>query len=359
MRTKVPQDRLELLLADLSKVGYAVAKNPDLWASLSRGGDWDLVVADLPLAESHLLRLLGQPQSSIRRSYVWAYLYSWGEIDLLPGLLWRMVLLASGCEVIRSARISPPGISVSSPAYQAMASWIGPLLSSGSFKERTRETVRAAVDQESKIFEGLLLRIFGTRLTTQLLSLARDARPEQAVHLRHVLRRAAVLRSMRRHPVVTVSRAANFASREALLRLDPPLPALRLDTEDDLERVFRWQREAFPAVPGVIFYDPRRRLRVELQGAVARARLGDLSRVDTRGYPERALSFRERLRLAKDQSRGWLVILWDGTRHHSSPARKSLLLANGTSTTAAGNLTSYLSAYLGAGSGSHDGSQPS
>ncbi len=355
MRTEAPRERLEGLLGNLQKVGYAVAKSPDVWASLSRGGDWDLVVSDLARAETEVVRSLGQPRRVIRRSYVSAYFYQWGEIDLLPGLIWRTVLLASAREIVASARITSSGGMAASPAYQALADWIGPLLSYGAFKERTRDTVRSAVHSEVEVLGLVLRRIFGWDLASRLVSLARAERPEEGVGLRHVLRRAALLRSARSHPMRTAGHFANFIFHEVTLRVDPPLPGLRVSVEDDLERALDWQRDAYPAVPGVVLFDPRRQTRVEMQGEVHRSQLGYRDDLKEKGRLRSRIPMRQRLRLAKDQSRGWLVLVWDGDRRDGRFRRKSLLLGRGTSITQVPDLANSLDAFLEGGSGGGGG----
>src|SRR4051794_39547296 len=91
----LPREQLRGFLQDLRATGYAVAKAPELWSNLERGGDWDLVVVDVEAAVRLLEGRVGAPESVIRRSYVTTAVYAWGHIDFLPGLVWRGVQLAS------------------------------------------------------------------------------------------------------------------------------------------------------------------------------------------------------------------------------------------------------------------------
>src|SRR4051812_31959780 len=88
-----PVDALQAFLRQARTVGIAVAKNPDIWSAFARGGDWDLVTLNRRAATRILVDCVGPPDRRVRRSYVWSHYYEWGQIDLLPRLEWRGLLL--------------------------------------------------------------------------------------------------------------------------------------------------------------------------------------------------------------------------------------------------------------------------
>ena len=87
-KDSVPEAVLTRCLRELPH--YVILRNEeDLFENLQRGGDIDLLVADLELAERILIRHLGAPIRIIRSSYVSGYSYDWGHVDLLPTVEWR------------------------------------------------------------------------------------------------------------------------------------------------------------------------------------------------------------------------------------------------------------------------------
>jgi hypothetical protein len=217
MTRRVPHDRLQMFLDGLAHVGYAVAKNPDIWASLDRGGDWDVVVADLGRSERLLVDSLGPPKRCVRRSYVSSYFYDWGSIDLLPDIRWRGVILVPGRQVVAEARLGSDGRTpIARPAHQAVAGWIAPVLAWGGYKSRYDEVLAEAVRSDGKELGETLSRIFGDACGSQVVGLATGDAIDAAVIAR--LRRRALVQSTLADPVGTFRRLARFAHREAVVR---------------------------------------------------------------------------------------------------------------------------------------------
>ncbi|WP_458199676.1 hypothetical protein [Blastococcus deserti] len=157
----IPKDALARWLEDMRSLGYAVAKAPDLWANLERGGDWDIVVTDPGLSERLLHEHVGEPVSVTRRSYVTSYVYSWGHLDLLPGIQWRAVELADAGAVVAAARPDGDGHMVASPVHQALAACVYPRLAHDSFKERYAPLLRPNDTRDVAQLNSALQRIFG------------------------------------------------------------------------------------------------------------------------------------------------------------------------------------------------------
>src|SRR5262245_40254413 len=84
----LPQAALERCLRELPKC-VVLRNEEDLFGNLQRGGDVDLLVGDLELAERTLIRHLGPPIRIIRASYATGYSYVWGHVDLLATIEWH------------------------------------------------------------------------------------------------------------------------------------------------------------------------------------------------------------------------------------------------------------------------------
>ena len=225
--TEPPRAVLERFLARLeSGPGFAVAKQPDLWANLGRGGDWDLVVGDLEPARSLLVEEVGAPLRMVRRSYVVATFYSWGEIDFLPRIEWKGVELVSASRVLqRAARDPGHGWPVACTAHQAVAGWIYPMLAYGSFNPRYAQLVASAVAEDGIELERVLTDIFGSHADAAIAA-ARDRAPQTlAPHLAN-LRRAARVQALSSSPFRTLRAMSMFAFTEVALRL-PVSPNVR------------------------------------------------------------------------------------------------------------------------------------
>jgi len=225
--TQPPREALERFLARLeSGPGFAVAKQPDLWANLRRGGDWDLVVRDVGSARRLLVDEVGVPLRTVRRSYVVANFFSWGEIDLLPRIEWKGVELVGAPRVLtRAGRVPDHRWPVACLAHQAVAAWIYPLLAYGSFNARYAELVARASADDGGELEEVLRRVFG-RHAESVLTAAHTAAPGSLASLAPRLRRAARLGAFNRSPVRTFGGMSRFAVREAALRL-PVTPHVR------------------------------------------------------------------------------------------------------------------------------------
>ena len=205
--TGVPRGPLTAWLDAMASEGYAVAKAPELWANLARGGDWDLVVLDLDRAEELLRHHVGPPHAVTRRSYVVSCHYSWGHVDLLPGLVWRAALLADAGDVVASAVRGEDGVVVASSAHQALAACVYPLLAHGAFRDRYRLLLLPDRPQDADDLTAALQRIFGIP----------GLRAENLPHLDpRRLRRRATLRALR--SADGWARLARFARREIGVR---------------------------------------------------------------------------------------------------------------------------------------------
>ena len=216
-RDLVPTSSLERFLQELGD-DYAVAKNPDIWGSLERGGDWDLIVSQPERAAVLLRRCVGAPERVVRRSYVTAFYFDWGEIDLLPAIDWRGIRLISASSVLARARVSETGIRIASSLDQAIAGWFIPIVSHGSAKERYLAPVAATLNEAQDELGSLLRALLDERLVVEILSIAKQGGIAFPAVLRRRVRRGLFLRSLLVSPLATSSRSVRFLWRELVVR---------------------------------------------------------------------------------------------------------------------------------------------
>jgi hypothetical protein len=219
-----PRAALECFLERLdAEVGFAVAKQPDLWANLRRGGDWDLVVADVNRAREVLVTTVGAPVRTVRRSYVVAEYFDWGEIDLLPRLEWKGVELASARAVVAGAQQSSEGWPIARSAHQAVAAWVYPLLAYGAVTDRNAEVARRAAAEDGVELEQILTRLFGPARAAVLVRAARAGDHAAVRPLIPALRFAARRRAIVGRPLPTLRAMGAFCRAELALRARAPI----------------------------------------------------------------------------------------------------------------------------------------
>jgi len=230
--TSLPQAALARCLGEIRN--YVVLRNAeDIWVNLRRGGDVDVLVGDLALAERMLLRRLGPPIRIIRSSYVTGCTYDWGHIDLLPTLEWRGARYLRTEAVLQRRRVSAQGWFVPRIADEAVISWLTSLLWGGVFKERYAKVIRQAIEIDGVEFRQALTEAVGRKWGFRLWRAAAEGRPETSANWAHSLRRVVWWRACLRSPVRTVLRWSAFVFGQLRLRFKPPVPWIAiLDTHD-------------------------------------------------------------------------------------------------------------------------------
>lgn len=219
----VPQAALTRCLRELPNC-VVLRNEKDLFDSLHRGGDVDLLVGDLELAELTLIRHLGPPVRIIKSSYVTGYSYDWGHIDLLPTIEWRGACFVRTEAVLESRQLSARGLPVPRIAHEASISWLTSLLFGGFFKERYAPEIRRAVEIDGDAFRQTLIEAAGKKLGVRLWQAAVGGHPEVSAGWTRSLRRAVWWRAFFRSPVRTIRRSFAFVIGELRLRFEPPVP---------------------------------------------------------------------------------------------------------------------------------------
>jgi len=223
LKYSVPEAALTRCLRELPH--YVVLRNEeDLFGNFQRGGDIDLLVADLRVAERTLIRHLGVPIRIIRSSYVSGYSYDWGHVDLLPTVEWRGACYLPTEAVLAGRRLSPRGRSVPRIAHEALISWLSSLLWGGFFKARYAAKIRQAVESDGIGFQQTLIEVAGKKLGLRLWEAAVNDHAEISAGWTRSMRRAVWWRACFRSPVRTIQRSVGFVIGELRLRFQPPVP---------------------------------------------------------------------------------------------------------------------------------------
>jgi hypothetical protein len=222
-KDSVPQAALTRCLRELPN--YVVLRNEEaLFENLQRGGDVDLLVDDLELAERTLIRHLGCPIRITTRSYVREYFYDWGNVDLLPSIEWRGACYLRTDAVLASRRLSAQGRPVPRLAHEALISWLSSLLWGGFFKERYAAEIRQAVEIDGGAFRQTLIEAAGKKLGGRLWQAANGGQAEISAKWTRSLRLAVWWRACFRSPLRTIQRSVAFVIAELRLRFEPPVP---------------------------------------------------------------------------------------------------------------------------------------
>jgi hypothetical protein len=208
----LPLDALRALVSEI-RHDVVVVKNPDIWGSLERGGDWDLVALDPELVAGRIRRALGTPESEIRRSYVWSLNYSWGHLDLLPRVEWRGLVLVSAERAFEGAsEAAKDSLMVARPAHQVMAACVYAVLAHGGYKERYEALWAEAWTTDADELRRLLSKAFGT------LDVGPTTTSGDLVSRRSELQRGLLATGVRHRPWDALRGLTRFAVAEARTR---------------------------------------------------------------------------------------------------------------------------------------------
>lgn len=222
MRKEATIEKLLEFLRDADDC--VVLRNQDVRACLQRGGDVDVLVADIDAFRTAFQLRMGPPSWRIRRSYVEQLFQAWGHIDIATRLEWRGAVYVHGQELVMAAARTDDGLLRPRPAHEAIICWFSSLLWGGFFKERYRDTIVAAARTDRAEFLRVLQAAVGDKWGARLFDLASRGTMEKSVEWVGRLRRALWLRAFLRTPLRTMGGYVAFAARELSLTLAPTTP---------------------------------------------------------------------------------------------------------------------------------------
>jgi thymidylate kinase len=117
-----------------------------------------------------------------------------------------------------------PGGGTTRLAHEALTCWLSSLLWGGFFKTRYHEIVCRAACDDKQQFQHVLQHAVGKKWGQRMLEMALKGHPEASVKSFRAIRRAAMARAFRRHPLQTACGYWQFWLAEVRLRSNPPLP---------------------------------------------------------------------------------------------------------------------------------------
>jgi hypothetical protein len=219
----IPRAALEQCLRELPNC-VVLRNEEDLFGHLQRGGDVDLLVDDLEVAERTLIRHLGPPLRIIKYSYATGYSFGWGHIDVLRTIEWQGACYLGTEAILEARRLSARGRPVPRIAHEALISWFTSLLWGGFFKERYASVIRDAAAVDGVALRQALMKVAGKNWGVRLWRAAAAGHPEISATWAQALRRALWWRACFRSPVRTIQGYFAFVIGELRRRFDPPVP---------------------------------------------------------------------------------------------------------------------------------------
>jgi thymidylate kinase len=214
--------KLESFFSELGD--YVILRNHNLTENLQRGGDIDILVNDLDSAGRLLIKNLGQPVFSIRRSYVECFFYEWGHVDLSKSVEWRGAVYLDSLEMFGNAGISDFGYRKPRIGCEALVCWFSSLIWGGFFKDRYEPIVAEAARYDGEYFLKLLTYAVGPKLAKKLFTLALHGESAKSAAMVKTLRRALWFHGFARRPLETLHGLVSHYLTEVSLRIRPPVP---------------------------------------------------------------------------------------------------------------------------------------
>lgn len=203
---------------------YVILRNHDFRASISKGGDIDILVGNMALARKTIRQSLDSQWFIAVRSYVEGVFYPWGHIDLTPCIEWHGAVYIRNETIFTESSISELGFRKPRLAHEALICWFASLIWGGFFKERYRPILLQAFAEDRQAFEQALKFAVGDRWGKKLVLLLESNALETSAAWTKPLRRALWWNAVRRAPIQTSYGWLRHWIREIALRLNPPVP---------------------------------------------------------------------------------------------------------------------------------------
>jgi len=205
---------------------FLILRNPDISASLLRGGDVDCLVRDINLACTAIQSALGPPFLRISRFYVTQLFYPWGHIDLSTQVTWKSLRYLESDELWHHSRILPNGLRVLSQSHEAVINWLSSLIWGGFTKERYMSMIQDYSLKEKGAFRSVLEKVFDPTTSDQLTSIAQASRWNDAERMVPHLRWLLISKAILTHPRRSISSTLRYFASEITLRISPPFPTI-------------------------------------------------------------------------------------------------------------------------------------
>ncbi|MGC6426471.1 MAG: hypothetical protein ACON5H_05680 [Akkermansiaceae bacterium] len=235
-RPELPEVELEEFVGALgSRIEGAMLRNADVIANFRRGGDCDLLVADLEKAGEVILEIFGDPVRIARRSYLVSYFYPWGHFDLTDYYYWRGMRLMTGEQMLKTLRIEENGVPIVSEVDEALTRLFGSLLWGGFVKKIYVPEMRKVFDAERERFGDRLAEMAGSEVKDLIVPVLESENWMDLENLVREIRRGTIKHCLSERPFQTIFGQIRFYAWEVWLRLWNPIPLLILEMDDGIE----------------------------------------------------------------------------------------------------------------------------
>lgn len=124
------------------------------------------------------------------------------QIDLFSGIQWHAIALISTEEVL-NRRLRKPLFSIPSPSDEAIISLLTRLIYRGHIREKYKESILRGFQTQKEQTAQTLSKIFGRRLSAQIVELTLQQNWDAIVSLNQKLRATLLLRRVTFHPFET------------------------------------------------------------------------------------------------------------------------------------------------------------
>ena len=157
---------------------------------LRKGDDWDFFVRSINDAENIAERYFEQPLMTAKHRYVEQRFYDWGGLDFLPGFEWNGWRYLDETQFWEKTFLDQDGVRKPCLAHDAFIAWFCGLLHGGNYKERYDELIFEAASKEREEFKKCLEWSFGADWAGELLTMALEKCPKDALAVASELRSA-------------------------------------------------------------------------------------------------------------------------------------------------------------------------
>lgn len=244
-RPGLPEAELEEFVRALGiRFKVAMLRNAEVIANFRRGGDCDLLVADLNQAGEVILEIFGEPLRIARRSYLVSYFYPWGHFDLTDNYYWRGMRLMTGEQMFKTLRIEENNVPIVSDVDEALTRLFGSLLWGGFVKKVYVPEMKRVFEADQDRFGQRLAEMAGSEVKNLIIPVLQSENWINLENLVRDIRKGTIRHCLSERPLETIFGQIRFYAWEVWLRFWNPIPLLILEMDGAREENAERLREA-------------------------------------------------------------------------------------------------------------------
>lgn len=226
---------------DRKGISYCILRNYQKLPESNVGSDIDLIIDRKFLVDNHqcILKMVSSLQldyvAVIKRQYVIRYMiFKLLKDDIFSIMLdfhtdeeWKGAVYLSGDEILKY-REKYKQFYIPSGVHEAVISWLAPLLSGGSIKERYASKVIGEVSSNEAEFRKVVSRIFNHAIADKAIERIKAGDLHETLRFRKRMQMLLYLNNLRNHPLAFIGRIFHFYSTELKIRMVPSIPFIAL-----------------------------------------------------------------------------------------------------------------------------------